>query len=462
MEISFHGAAGEVTGSCHLVEAGGRRVLLDCGMFQGGEDSDAKNEAAFPFDPAALDAVVLSHAHIDHSGRLPLLAKRGFRGPIYAHPATIDLCKIMLRDSAAIQEQDAERANRQQGRAGRAALHPLYTLRDAADAMAQFRPLVYGDRAEIAPGLHARLSDAGHILGSALVELWSGDPDQGARKIVFGGDLGHRGNPVLPDPARIAAADLVVIESTYGDRNHRPWAETWAEIGDIFATARHDRGNILIPAFAVGRSQGLIAAFQRNFDAWGLDDWRLYLDSPMAIRATGVYRAHLDLVTEITRNPPDGRAPYDLPNLEFLQSPEYSRKLNEIDSGAVILAGSGMCTGGRILHHLKHNLWRPEAHVMIVGFQPEGVPGRRLVEGAEAMRIHGDSIPVRAQVHTIGGLSAHADQDGLAAWYGGFEGRPRVAILHGEDGPRQALADRLNAEFGAEAVLPGPGTRIMV
>ncbi|WP_101069012.1 MBL fold metallo-hydrolase [Roseovarius salinarum] len=459
MDITFHGAAGEVTGSCHLVQAGGRRVLLDCGMVQGGDDSDARNRAAFPFDPAEVDAVVLSHAHIDHSGRLPLLVKRGFKGPVYTHAATRDLCKIMLRDSAAIQQQDAERETRHRKRAGQAPVAPLYTEADAERVLGRVRTLCYGEVTEVAPGLTVRLSDAGHILGSAIVELW-GDGADGRRKLVFSGDLGHRGNPVLPDPARVAEADLVVMESTYGDRNHRPWHETWDEIGDIFAAAKHEKGNILIPAFAVGRSQGLISAFQREFATWGLGDWRIFLDSPMAIRATQVYKGHLNLVDESVRTPAHGDGPYALPNLEFTESPELSRTLNAIHAGAVIIAGSGMCTGGRILHHLKHNLWRPEAHVMIVGFQPAGVPGRRLVDGTEHMDIWGDRIPVRARIHTVGGLSAHADQDGLARWYGGFAGTPPVALLHGEETARAALARRLQADHGVAPVQPTPGTRI--
>jgi len=459
MHITFHGAAGEVTGSCHLVEANGHRVLLDCGMFQGGHESDDKNHAAFPFDAATIDAVVLSHAHIDHSGRLPLLLKRGFKGPIHTHPATADLCKIMLRDSASIQEHDTERENRYRKREGLHPVEPLYTTRDADATLGRFHRLPYGEMKEITPGIRIRLRNAGHILGSALVELWMKEGDREA-KIVFSGDLGHHGNPVLPDPESVETADLVVMESTYGDRNHRPWADTWDEIGEVFEAAHHEKGNILIPAFAVGRSQGILSAFQRNYDNWGLKNWRIFLDSPMAIRATGVYKGHLDLVSESARKPTHGGAAYELPNLEFMESPEYSKRLNDIHSGAVIIAGSGMCTGGRILHHLKHNLWRPECHVMIVGFQPEGVPGRKLVDGVDSMEIWGDRIPVRAHIHMIGGLSAHADRDGLASWYGHFSDHPDVAIVHGEETAAARLSNMLEEKFGAEVVLPDAGHRI--
>jgi len=442
--LECHGAAREVTGSCHRVVLGEHSVLLDCGLFQG--EAQERNKQPFPFSPGEIDAVVLSHAHIDHSGRLPLLVKQGFRGPIYTHPATRDLCSIMLRDSAYIHEREAAWENRQRRRKGQEPIEPLYTQEDAEKAMEQFEVLDYGEARDILPRIRVRLRDAGHILGAAIVELWL-DAQKRPRKLVFSGDLGHRNKPLLCDPEPVEEADLVVLESTYGDREHRSWEATWRELGEILEAADHEKGNILVPAFAVGRTQQLLYAFQRHFDEWRLDRWKIFLDSPLAIEATEVYARHSDVYDPAAlRAHRESGSLFELPNFELCPDAEDSMKLNEQKSGAIIIAGSGMCTGGRIKHHLKQHAVRPGCHLVITGFQARGTLGRALVDGTKRVRLYGDEVHIAAQVHTVGGLSAHADLTGLAAWYGCFRGRPPVALVHGEPEPMDELARHLKRE----------------
>jgi metallo-beta-lactamase family protein len=465
MDIVFHGAAGEVTGSCHLVETGGRRIMLDCGMVQGDRKAAERNAADFPFDPQSIDVLVLSHAHIDHTGRVPLLVKRGFAGPIYTHPATIDLAEIMLADSANIARMDAEHDNRHRG-PGESPSVPLYTDDDVAAAIKRMQPIEYGASREILPGVRATLRDAGHILGSATVELDSAESagrGGAARKLVFSGDLGATHSPILCDPAKVPTADLVVMESTYGDRLHRTREDTIAELAGIFDRANRDGGNVVIPAFAVGRTQELLYFFAEHFEAWGLGAFRMFVDSPMATRVTQAYDRHEDLFDPEAKKLWATRThPLHLPNLVFTASGEDSRKINAIRSHAVIMAGSGMCEGGRIRHHLRHNLDNPAAHVVFVGYQAIGTLGRRIVDGAGSVRLFGEEISVRAQVHTVGGLSAHADRDGLSAWYGSIAGHPPVCLVHGEDPGRSKLAAELKAKWNCNVALPMPGTRVAV
>ena len=457
MQIEFHGAAGEVTGSLHLLRAAGRTLLLDCGMLQGGRDMEARNADPFPFDPLALDALVVSHAHIDHIGRIPLLVRRGFRGPIFAQAATAELMPVMLLDAASLAEADAERRNRRRA-AGEAEVLPLYSRQDVEDAMALVQPLPYDDASEILPGITLTLRDAGHILGSSSVEIRADD-----RTLVFSGDLGPVGTPILRDPVKIAHADCVLMESTYGDRDHRERPATVREFGELLEQAWRDRGNVLIPAFAVGRSQELLYWFAQNWDAWQLARWRIFLDSPMAGKVVKIYAHHHALFDEeATAAWARGPNPFALPNLHITESTEESMAINRIENGAIIIAGSGMANGGRILHHLAHNLGRQRAHVVFVGYQAEGTLGRRLIEGARWVRIHGRDQRVNAQCHTLGGLSAHAGQSGLLDWYGGFEAHPPVALVHGEDRAREALAGELGERFGVHAVLSRPGLRLEV
>lgn len=448
MRLRFLGAAGEVTGSCHLLEVGEHRLLVDCGMYQGGRKSEARNAEPFPFDPATIDAVVLTHAHIDHAGRLSRLVEQGFRGTIHTHGAGKELARILLKDAAALAEKDAELHNRKRARQHLPPEAPVATLAGAERALAQMRGLPYDRMTQILPGVRLRLRDAGHILGASIVELWLHEGDS-ERKLVFSGDLGHRGSLISPDPTPVEDADLVVMESTYGDRDHRPWQATWTELDEIFATANRLRGNILIPAFAVGRTQQLLYILTRKYRDWGLDRWLLALDSPMAIATTRLYARHAGLLAA------DGQrltpADFSPPGLLLSQTTQQSMKLNRLDGGALIIAGSGMCTGGRILHHFKHNLWRRNCQVVMVGYQAEGSLGHALVNGAKEIHLWGERIKVGATIHTVGGLSAHADQSGLVDWYRRFAGGPPVALVHGEGHAIGALANRLAGE--ARAVL---------
>ena len=460
MEIRFHGAAGEVTGSCHLVEVGGRRVLLDCGVIQGDRRDEERNREPFPFDPTTIDAVVLSHAHIDHSGRIPLLIRSGFTGPVYTHHASKDLCRIMLKDAGYLAERDAEWENRKRQRKGLKPVQPLFTMQDAGDAMKRFRGMPYGKRKTILPGISVRLADAGHILGSAIVELWL-EEGQTKRKIVFSGDLGQKGAPILRDPSVIADADLVLMESTYGDRLHRSREDTRAEMEAVIAKTRGARGNILIPAFAVGRTQDILYHFARNYDQWGIGDWQIFLDSPMAIQATGVYLRHSDLYDREAAALFERNSHHPLlPNLTLSRTSRQSMQLNRIRSGAIIIAGSGMCNGGRIRHHLKHNVWRDNCHVVIVGFQARGTLGRALVDGAKHIRLWGETIRVEAEIHTIGGLSAHADQAGLMEWYGGFGNNPPVVLVHGEPDASAVLYAELARRANAPVRIATAGDQL--
>lgn len=460
MELTFLGATREVTGSCVLFTVNGRRFVVDCGLIQGSPDHERHNRDPFEFDARRLDAVVLTHAHLDHSGRLPLLAKRGFRGFIHTHRATAELVRLMLEDAAYLEAKDTEQQNRHRAREGKPPLEPLYTLDDVLTVDRHFNALNYGETTEVVPGARVTLHDAGHILGSAIVEL---ELEEGGvrRRIVLSGDLGHAGAPILRDPAMLARADAVILESTYGDRCHRPWADTWQEIGAIIGSARASHGNILVPAFAVGRAQELLYVLGRHYDEWGLNDWTVFLDSPLAIEATEVYRRHARIYDPLAaRVHAHGGDVFDLPKLYYTRSAEESMRINNIRSGALIIAGSGMMTGGRIVHHLKRNLDREQCHVIIVGFQAAGTRGRALVDGAKSLRLFGDEVPVRAQVHTVGGLSAHADQAGLAHWYAGFERRPPVWLVHGETGAMQALSDHLRERFAAHVHMPVFGERV--
>lgn len=413
MTLQFLGATEEVTGSCHLLTVAGKQMLLDCGLIQGGKADELRNHEPFSFDPLAISAVVLSHAHIDHSGRLPLLVKAGYTGPIFTHKATAELCAIMLKDAAMLQVRDTERTNKKRAKHELDPLEPLFTVEDAEQAITQFVSLEYGQVTRVIPHVDICLSDAGHILGSALVELWLGE-GKAQKKLVFSGDLGRAGMPILRNPTLVDTADLVLMESTYGNRFHRSWTDTLAELKAIFAKAvTESHGNILLPAFSVGRAQELLYLFHLYAKEWDLSRWKVCLDSPMAIEATRVYVNNYPLMDDdfkrFTRQHP-GQHPL-LSNVEFIQTTEESIALNDVHKGLIIIAGSGMCNGGRIRSHLEHNLWRPECDVIICGYQALGTPGRALVDGVEELTIHGNSIKVAAKLHTVGGLSAHADQD---------------------------------------------------
>ena len=460
IEVEFLGATGEVTGSCHLVTVGSHKILLDCGLIQGRTEDEARNRQAFPFDPAAIDAVVLSHAHIDHSGRLPLLIKAGFRGPVYTHRACRDLCRIMLKDSAFLYEKEVQWENRKRARKGLDMVEAMYTVEDAKVAMKQFKGLVYQQKKRILPNVTLRLNDAGHILGSSIVELWLEDEGQ-QRKLVFSGDLGRSGMPILEDPAVITDADLVIMESTYGDRLHRSWQETQKEIADVLSIATNGSGNILIPAFSVGRTQEILYLFAKYYKQWQLDRWQIFLDSPLAIEATRIFMNNSDLFDD------DMQALFQqnkqqsiLPNLHISRTTNQSIALNRVHSGAIIIAGSGMCSGGRIKQHLKHNVWRSDCHVIISGFQARGTLGRKLVDGAKRIKLWGETVQVAASIHTIGGLSAHADQTGLKNWYSNFNNQPQLVLVHGEPQAQERLSKVLQAELNVNVIIAKRGQKV--
>ncbi len=461
--IAFLGAAGEVTGSCFLIESEGARFLVDCGMFQG-RDADAKNAAALDFDVAALDFAIVTHAHIDHSGLLPLLSARGYRGPVYATPATIDLLGVMLPDSAHIQQKEADWAERDRGGGAARGGHPsapLYTLADAEAALRLLKPVAYDLVFEAAPALRFAFREAGHILGSAIVELWL-DAGENTAKLVLSGDLGQPGRPVMVDPTPIADADVLVVESTYGNRLHKTLETTYDEIAGVLA-ATLPRGNVVIPAFAVGRTQEVLHVLADLVRRGRSPDLTIFVDSPLAQRATEItlkYAAALDRESQALSG---WLAQHkDKVRVRFAETAQDSMAINSVRSGAVIVAAGGMCEGGRIRHHLRHNLSRAECAIVFTGFQASGTLGRQIVDGAAYVRLFGRDVPVRASVHTIGGLSAHADQAALLRWLSAFRAPPaRAFVVHGEHETAAGFAALIRERLRWPSVeVPGRGERI--
>ncbi|MCG8037978.1 MAG: MBL fold metallo-hydrolase [Candidatus Thiodiazotropha taylori] len=458
MQIEFYGATSGITGSCHILRVNGETILLDCGLIQGRREEMEKNRRPFPFSPDEISAVVLSHGHIDHSGRIPLLVKQGYQGPIYAQNATMELCDIMLQDSAFLQEKDAQYENKWRKRKGKPFIDPLYTVADAQEALENMVGLKYREKREILPGISIRFQDAGHILGSSSVEVWLNENGK-QRKVVFSGDLGQYDTPIINDPAAIEEADHVIIESTYGNRRHRDRQKTIEEIGEIISEATHQKGNLLIPAFSIGRSQEILYYLGKYYDEWGLNRWQVFLDSPMAIRASKVYWDYPHLYDEeATKLRKKIHEMPHLQNLKLTASPQESMSINRIKSGAIIISASGMMTGGRIIHHLKHNISRSGSHIMIVGYQANGTMGRALVEGKSTVRIHGDEYRVKANVHTVGGLSAHGDVDDLTRWLSSYrKSSPHVHVVHGEPESKSDLRDHIESELGYKASVPDMG-----
>lgn len=461
MKLSFHGAAGEVTGSCYLLETSRARVLVDCGAFQGTSDADEKNAARPLFDPARLDAVVLTHAHIDHCGRLPRLYDLGCAAPLFATPATCDLTPIMLKDSAKMAAQDAAYATRKNLKRGGPAVDPLFDEKDVERVLAAFRPVPFGKAQEVAPGVSIRFFDSGHILGSASIEMTV--EDAGTKKvIVFSGDLGPYGTPIMNDAVTPPHADVVILESTYGDRDHRPLDATLAEFNAIIHDAVWRKERVMIPAFAVGRTQQMLYYLSELGAKGNLPDFPVYVDSPMATAATQLYRKHQESLDHDARRALHyATSNGSKPTFRFTESVEESKSLNDAVGAFVVIAGSGMCNGGRIQHHFLHGLWRRDSHVVIAGYQSEGSLGRRLVEGAKRVWLLGEDVDVRAQVHTLGGFSAHAGQSGLVGWMRGLAApKPRMFLTHGEAKGREGLAAKLREQYGLESHLPGFGEQV--
>jgi len=462
IRLRFCGAAGEVTGSGYLVETPQSRVLVDFGIFQGGADSHERSRSLGPVEPARLNAVVLTHAHIDHSGRLPLLVAAGYRGPVYATHATLDLTEILLADLARLEAEDVRRANRRRRRAGEPSVEPLYTATDVDRLHDRARPLHLGRRQEVARGVHARLFEAGHILGSASLELTIDDAGR-ERTLVFSGDVGPCGAPILRDPERPRAADLVVMESTYGGRERAPAEETVERFKQIVEQAARDRERVIIPAFAVGRTQVILYYLAEAVREGRLPrDFPIYLDSPMAEKATQAVIDHPELYDEEATELRERRQlRRDLRGLRITESVADSTALNESDHPCIIISASGMCEGGRIVHHLRHNLWRPNANVLLVGYMAEGTLGRQLFEAATKVEIFGEPVAVKARIHRLDGFSAHAGQPELLDWLSEVApARPRVVLTHGEDAARGALAAAIAQRYGIEAELPHLGDTI--
>ncbi len=457
MKITLLGAAGgEVTGSAYLVETASSRLLVDFGFFQGIPHAEDRNHVPPRLDPTRLDAVLLTHAHLDHTGRLPLLPGRGFRGPLLATAATLELSDLILRDSAKVQAQDLTRINRKRERAGEPPLSPLFGVEDVTRILARGQPTAYERPTPVTPEVEALFLEAGHLLGSASLHLRVHENGR-LKHVVFSGDLGPRGIPILRDAVcRHMPADLVFLESTYGDHDHRPFSATVTEFYEAVRVTVERGGKILVPTFAVGRAQLLLVLLALAFRRGELPKFPLYLDSPMAAEASRIYLRHPELYDEDLRAlGAEHSLLDDLDTLKITATAEESMALNEVPGPCLILAGAGMCNAGRILHHLRRNLWRPETTVLIVGYQAPGTLGRQLVERAPQVSIFGEKVVVRARVHTLGGFSAHAGQTELLDWLGCLAAaRPRVCLTHGETPARTALAREIRARFGLEAALP--------
>ena len=446
--LTFLGAAGEVTGSCFRVDAQGAHFLVDCGLFQGGRDADEKNHAALDFDVRSLDFVILTHAHIDHSGLLPRLAARGFSGPVYATPATIDLLGVMLPDSAHIQEKDAQHRRRNARGNGADDSVPLYTVDEAERSLRLLHAVPFDAFFEPAKAIRFRFRNAGHILGSAIAELWLGPGDK-ARKLVFSGDLGQPGRPVMDDPALVREADVVVVESTYGNRLHKTLATTYDELAGVLA-ATLPRGNVIVPAFAVGRTQEVLHVLADLVRRGRAGPLTIFVDSPLAQRATEITAKYAATLDRESRDLARWMAQHrDRVRVLFTESPQESMAINNITRGAVIVAASGMCEGGRIRHHLRHNLPREECAIVFTGFQAAGTLGRQIVDGASRVHLFREELPVRASVHTIGGLSAHGDQEALLGWLRAFREPPaRAFVVHGESDTAAGFAALVRERLG--------------
>lgn len=459
MKIQFCGAATGVTGSCHLITTEKHKILLDCGQFQGGKTREAMNYEPFPFDPAEIDYMILSHAHIDHCGRIPLLVKRGFKGDIYCTDATADLVDVMLKDSGYIHEKEAEWKNRKNERAGRPAVEPLYTFNDAVDSLKFIKPVLYDQLIELNDEMKFVFNDAGHILGSAITELWITEEGQ-TSKIVFSGDLGVMDRPILRDPTIIKKADYVIMETTYGNRVHPSNSLDVTKLMDIIRDTAKRGGTTVIPSFAVGRTQELIYELNRVYDSDSeyrkdFENLMVYVDSPMATTATEVFKRNAQVFDDETKAYiTKGDNPLDFKNLKFTRTSQESMWLNTDPTPKVIISASGMCDAGRIRHHLKHNLWNRKSSIIFVGYQAEGTLGRMLLDGAKEVTLFGENIRVNAQIHNLEGFSGHADKDGLLAWLSGFQKVPKhVFLVHGEEESKKAFAYTVKEKLGYDPIV---------
>lgn len=465
--LTFLGAAKEVTGSCHLLETSSAHILLDCGMHQGGRQAEKRNEEPFKFNAHKIDAVVLSHGHLDHSGLLPKLVRDGFRGPIYTTEATRHLLAIMLKDAVNLYLRDIDNDNKRLRRAGKRTIKALYDMDDVLKVLKLCVGVPYHKPQVISSDVTLTFWNAGHILGSAIVELGIREHATGTtKKLVFTGDLGNPDSVLMPSYEYIDEADVVVMESTYGDRNHRDMGDTKDELAQILDQAYRDHGNVLIPAFAVGRAQEMLYYLALLNKEGRLPQQHLFLDSPMAIEVTELYRDYLHLldpddVQKVMRKLVTDQQDF-LPQLTLTPTTDESMAINRVTGGSIIIAGSGMCNGGRITHHLKHNLWRDECHVVFPGYQANGTLGRMLVENAKRVKIFGAEIAVKAKIHTLGGFSAHAGQAQLLDWTSHFRNHSRFYLVHGEESAQLALQAKLKQDQNIDAEIPAEGTCINI
>lgn len=459
MKIKFCGAATGVTGSCHLITTDGNKLLLDCGQFQGGKAMDALNFEEFPFNPAEIDFVILSHAHIDHCGRIPLLVKRGFRGKIYCTDATADLLEVMLKDSGYIHEKEAEWKNKKGARTNKERVEPLYTVNDAVDSLKYIVPVLYDQLIELNEKLKFVFNDAGHILGSAIIELWVEENDS-VSKLVFSGDIGVMDRPLLRNPTIIKSADFLIMETTYGNRLHPENATSIEALMKIVFDTTKRGGTVVIPSFAVGRTQELIFELNRFYENHGehrdfLDKIMVYVDSPMATTVTEVFRKNANLFDEETKKYIlAGDNPLDFKNLKFTRTSDESKTLNLDENPKIIISASGMCEAGRIRHHLKHNLWNKKSSIVFVGYQAEGTLGRLIVEGAQDVTLFGEEIHINAEIHNLEGFSGHADREGLLTWISGFKKQPKqVFFVHGELEAKHSFAELVKQKINLDSIV---------
>jgi len=459
VKIRFLGAARTVTGSCYHLSDEGVQVLVDCGMYQG-KNADEINRMPFSFDPKKIDNLLLTHAHIDHSGLIPKLVRDGFQGRIATTTATADLVEIMLYDSAHIQEKDAEWLTKKSYRTGKdVVFEPLYTNEDVSASLPFFDRKQYRTIEDLG-SIKYRFIDAGHILGSGSLEVWF-HADGREKKIVFSGDVGKNENPIIQDPEHVDEADYVVVESTYGNRMHKGMEESIDEMVDAIKTTFKNGGNVLFPAFAVGRTQDIIYTLNKLVKEKRLKDLDVYIASPLADKATKIYMAHPEFFDAEAADLFSIRSTSGM-RIHFTPTVEESQKLNKIKSGAIIIAGSGMCDGGRIRHHFKHNLWRPECSIVFTGFQVRGTLGRLIVDGMKHVRVLGEEIAVRAKVYTIGGFSAHADQKELLEWLGSFKNKPEVFIVHGEENVALEFEKMVNERLNLKTRVPSKGEEFVL
>ncbi|MDD7077946.1 MAG: MBL fold metallo-hydrolase [Lachnospiraceae bacterium] len=460
MKLTFLGATHEVTGSCFLLEACDKRILIDCGMEQG---PDTFENAELPVKPSDIDMVLLTHAHMDHSGKLPLLYKNGFQSQIFSTASTADLCEIMLRDSAHIQMFEAEWKNRKGKRAGREPVEPLYDMDDAVGALSCFVRCEYNKEIIVAEGIRIRFIDAGHLLGSSSIEVWI-DEKGIQKKLVFSGDIGNLNQPLIRDPQYPKSADYVIMESTYGDRSHDTPVDYATSLAEVIQRTFDRGGNVVIPSFAVGRTQEMlyfIRQIKENKMVRNHDDFQVWVDSPLANEATNIFRTHMwsDFDDEAMELLQKGINPIGFTGLKTAITSDDSRAINEDARPKVILSASGMCDAGRIKHHLKHNLWRPESTILFVGYQAVGTLGRALLDGTKNVKLFGEEIEVKAEICRLPGVSGHADNQGLMRWITSFEQKPsKVFVVHGEDTVCEVFTNRLKDELGLDAYAPYSGT----